>query len=408
MAFSVTYDASHKVKAGGSHLSNFCRHIARDADERNGMKYQHANKNIDASRTRLNTTWVRDAETGRYQPATGSQQLEDAVKNRLGAVTKKLRKDATVLRPLVLQLDPKYFEEECPDWKERGLPPHVQKLAVNKMLGWAMSEFGKENIVFASLHLDEYAPQLQVGFVPVTEDGRLSQKDFFKGPTHFKAQRKELLDRLTHAGFDAEYRTTERSREHLSSSEYQSKAERVKEAQKQAEAYLDDAKEVSAQANNQLAMNLEREDELDEREMKLRKREKELEEKLAQYEIDNSNLKIREGEARNLGYAEGVRLAQKEIEDYEEKLCKAIEEAQAVKDSANAVVADAVMMRDAFTRVNKRYKAHAPAWFTPEEIKTINSNLQVAQKSSVKLKNSSLTARQAQSRLSQAQSELEL
>lgn len=391
MAYSVTYDASHKVKAGGSHLSNFCRHIARDADERNGIKYEHANKNIDASRTRLNTTWVRNAETGRYEPATGSQQLEDAVKNRLGAVTKKLRKDATVLRPLVLQLDPKYFEEECPDWKEKGLPPHVQKLAVNQMLGWAMSEFGKENIVFASLHLDEYAPQLQVGFVPVTEDGRLSQKEFFKGPTHFKSQRKDLLDRLTRAGFDAEYRTTDRSREHLSSAEYQSKAERVKEAQKQAEAYLDDAKDVSAQANNQLAMNLDREDELDEREIKLNKREKELEKKLAQYEIDNSTLKIREGEARNSGYAEGIRLARKDIEEHEEEARKATEEAH--------------KMRDAFVRVNKKYPA---SYFTPEEVKIMKSNLQVAKTSSVKLRNSSVTLSESQSRLSQAQSGLEL
>jgi chromosome segregation ATPase len=96
-------------------------------------------------------------------------------------------------------------------------------------LDWACDEFGQKNIVGFSVHLDEYSPQVQVMFTPVTDDGRLAQKHFFKGPADLRRQHKELREHMDAAGYDVEFRVTERSREHLSSSEFQARADRLRD-----------------------------------------------------------------------------------------------------------------------------------------------------------------------------------
>jgi len=55
---------------------------------------------------------------------------------------------------------------------------------------FACKEFGKENIVRFTLHLDEKTPHLHVVAVPLTKDGRLSAKEIF-------GNRNELSDRQT-------------------------------------------------------------------------------------------------------------------------------------------------------------------------------------------------------------------
>lgn len=53
-------------------------------------------------------------------------------------------------------------------------------------------EYGKENIIYATVHLDEKVPHMHFGFVPLTEDGRLSAKDKIGN----KKQMTELQDRF--------------------------------------------------------------------------------------------------------------------------------------------------------------------------------------------------------------------
>jgi hypothetical protein len=234
MSYTMTFDASHKVGRGGGHSQGFVRHIARDADQRAGFQFPHANKNIIAARTALNFTQINDG-AGAFRALRSvdgrapSNELESYLESRLATVRKPLRKDAVVMRGLILQLDPKWFDDHNPDWQENGL----NRAAITNMgasLDWACREFGQKNIVGFSIHLDEYNPQLQLLFTPVTDDGRLSQKDFFKGPADFKRQHNELREDMDAAGYDVEFRVTERSKEHLSSSEFQARANRLRDA----------------------------------------------------------------------------------------------------------------------------------------------------------------------------------
>lgn len=246
MTYTMTFDASHKVGRGGGHVQGFMRHIARDADIRSGFQFVHANKNIDPARTPLNFTRVNNGAGGfrRLESVDGeppSKELENYLNSRLATVSRTLRKDAVVMRGIILQLDPRWFAEHNSDWRTDSLNAEARRF-IEESLDWACDEFEHRNIVGFSVHLDEYNPQIQVMMTPITKDGRLSQKDFFKGPADFMRQHKELRERMRAIGYDVEHRVSERSTEHLSSSEFQAKSDRMRdeaEAIQQERASLD-------------------------------------------------------------------------------------------------------------------------------------------------------------------------
>ncbi|MDT0209016.1 plasmid recombination protein [Curtobacterium sp. BRD11] len=272
MSYTMTFDASHKVGRGG-HAQRFFRHIAREADQEAGFHFVQTNKNIVPERTRNNRTLINDG-AGDFRQLVSvdgrppSAEFQTYLERRLATVKRPLRKDAVLVRGLILQLDPKWFDEFNPDWRTHG----PNKDAVDYMgasFDWATKEFGQANVLGFSLHLDEYNPQLQVLITPVTPDGRLSQKDYFKGPGDLRRQHKDLREHMAAAGYDVEDRVTERSREHLSSSEFQAKADRLRGATADAEAERA-AYETLQQSLGNRAKNL------DQREATLRSREESL------------------------------------------------------------------------------------------------------------------------------------
>ncbi|MEG9246842.1 plasmid recombination protein [Arthrobacter sp. Soc17.1.1.1] len=177
----------------------------------------------------MNRTFVNDGAGGFRVPVVTkdpqgrsrppSAEFADYRSARLAQVKKPLRKDAVVMRGVMLQLDPTWFDTHCPDWRTDGLNEVARRLVETQLI-WACKEFGQKNVMGGSLDLDETSPHLQLSVIPVTADGRLSQKDFFKGPGHFRKQRKELCDALEAAGYDPQRTPAERSTERTSSSEY--------------------------------------------------------------------------------------------------------------------------------------------------------------------------------------------
>lgn len=236
MSYTATFDASHKVKASGAHSTNFARHIARDADLAAGFTFVQRNPNIDPARTSMNITMINDGDGGWRAPvvtqdADGkdrppSAEIGDYLDARLATVKKQIKADAVAMRPLILQLDPEWFKEHNSDWRENGLNAEAERY-IEAQLQWASTEFGQENLPGFSVHMDETNPQLQLLFAPVTADGRLSQKDFFKGPGDLQRQHKEYRQALADAGYDVEFGVTARSKEHLSSAEYAVGARRL-------------------------------------------------------------------------------------------------------------------------------------------------------------------------------------
>jgi hypothetical protein len=239
VSWTVTYDASPeaKVKATGSHAVARDRHLGRGPDLAAGFAFRHRNPNIDPGRSKMNITFVNDGGGGFRVPVVTkdpmgrtrppSAEFADYRDSRLAQVKKPLRKDAVIMRGIMLQLDPKWFDAHCPDWRADGLNDEAQRF-MHAQLEWACQEFGQQNIVGGSLDLDETSPHLQLSVVPVTSDGRLSQKDFFRGPGHLVKQRKELCDALETAGYDPQRTPTVRSTERTSSAEYARTADKTR------------------------------------------------------------------------------------------------------------------------------------------------------------------------------------
>jgi flagellar biosynthesis/type III secretory pathway protein FliH len=235
MSYTITFDASHKVNVKGGHVAMFLHHIARDVDERNGVPREHANENIDSLRTLHNVTMVNDGSGG-FARARDFGQIDAYLQQRLATVKRKLRKDAVILRPFILQLDPKWFDDNAPDWKTTGDIGDEGRRFQAAALDWVCETFGQHRIVATSLHLDEDSPQLQVIFTPATDDGRLSQKDFFTGPPALRAMHTDLREHMAGAGYDVEFARTARSKERLSSQEFAAKADRVRDKEAAAQA----------------------------------------------------------------------------------------------------------------------------------------------------------------------------
>lgn len=94
-----------------------------------------------------------------------------------------VRKDAVRLVEGIVTASPEFFatkdESATLAWFEM-------------VLTWIETEFGHDNLVHATVHLDEATPHLHFGFVPLTEDGRLSAKDWMGS----KQALRDLQDRF--------------------------------------------------------------------------------------------------------------------------------------------------------------------------------------------------------------------
>lgn len=191
MAYTLSFDASVKVQRGA--VAGLLHHVGRDVDRQQGREVRHANQDIDASRTAGNMTMVADGN-GNWRACRSLDEIGVALDARLADVGKPLRKDAVVLRPLVLQLDP--------EWYAAHQGEDEQQAAAWAMMDWASDTFGASNLVYIARHGDEASPHLHIGFCPVTDDGRLSQKDWFSSPAALRAMHKDFREYMAGRGYD--------------------------------------------------------------------------------------------------------------------------------------------------------------------------------------------------------------
>lgn len=268
MGYTMSFDASCKLSR--SAVGGYLQHTARDVDKRNGREVRHSNEDIDPTRTGDNITRVYNAETGKYEDCKDSRQLLDALDKRLQSVKKPLRKDAVVLRPVILQLDP--------EWYAANQDEAARKKSYNRMLQWAGDTFGRENMIGFSLHQDETNPHIHVLVTPVTSDGRLSQKDWYSGPAALRQMHDGLREHMQKAGFDIEMRRKKPGKhaKRLSEGEYKDYAELEK--QRAAVAAREQAvREQEEQLRVRNRLLIDRETEVGEREEAVEGRERAVE-----------------------------------------------------------------------------------------------------------------------------------
>lgn len=130
-----------------------------DIHDNRKKEFSHTNQDIDFSQSENN-----------YNFKQISDSFYNLVQSRIKELNlpKAVRKDAIVMSQALITSD-KYFFDGLSNKQHHDFFKCAYEFIENR--------YGKENIISATVHLDEKTPHMHVNFVPVTSDGRLCAKD---------------------------------------------------------------------------------------------------------------------------------------------------------------------------------------------------------------------------------------
>lgn len=195
MGNHLSFDASLKVKKSDG-VGGYAMHVMRTADD--GIN--HSNTDIDASRTRYNKQYSFDDGYGNTLEERYARRMDDYDARTSTGKPKPLRKDAVVLRPFVVQPPIELFRDKTMEECEL-----LMDAFSNDALAFISENFGgTKNIIGACSHMDETSPHLHVAFMPMTDDGRLNQKEFFASPLAMKQMHQSFRTYMRDKGWDVE------------------------------------------------------------------------------------------------------------------------------------------------------------------------------------------------------------
>lgn len=166
-------------------------------------KESQTNPDIDEERTHLNYDLVNPGAIDYDEKI--NKMIEEGV-----TTNKAIRKDAVKLASFLVTSDSEYFQNLSEKEERRFFESAYEFFA---------EEYGDKNIAYASVHKDEKTPHMHVGFVPITEDGRLSAKDFFGKKQQLAQLQDKFHEHMVNEGFDLE-RGVASGRKHVTSAKY--------------------------------------------------------------------------------------------------------------------------------------------------------------------------------------------
>lgn len=192
-----------RVKSA-SDVSGIQKHIQRETEN-------YANKDIDKSKMHLNYDLINNTAID------FNQRVKKRIENGY-AGKRKVRSDAIKLVDGIITSDNKFFEK---------LDNLDTKDFFSHALEFVKNEFGAENIMYATVHLDEKTPHLHFGFVPLTEDGRLTAKEVIGGKGKMSRRQDTFNKFMNDKGYELKRGESSMisKREHVETSEYKNQTE---------------------------------------------------------------------------------------------------------------------------------------------------------------------------------------
>jgi len=174
----------------------------------------HSNKDIDVERSHLNFDLVNPSDIdyrNRIMSIIDEQREGD----------RAIRKDAVLVNEWIITSDQEFFKEMDLEETENFFAAAAE---------FYEERYGKQNIAYAQVHLDETTPHMHLGIVPM-RDGKLQAKNIFT--------RKELLSIqadlplfLEKRGFKLQRGEPNSERKHLTVSEFKDMHSRMSEMAK--------------------------------------------------------------------------------------------------------------------------------------------------------------------------------
>ena len=158
-----------KLASGGSVASSL-KHCYRDRET----------PNADAARTPDNEHH-------------GAKSTDEAMGKLREMLPTKRRKDAV----LVVE----YLMTASPEWWQQATPKQQAEF-FEKSKDWLAKKYGADRIVVATIHRDETSPHLSAFVVPLTQDGRLSAKEFIGDRAQMTLDQTTYAKAVEHLGLE--------------------------------------------------------------------------------------------------------------------------------------------------------------------------------------------------------------
>ncbi|MED0665619.1 MobV family relaxase, partial [Bacillus badius] len=229
----MSYAVVHMEKMKAYDLKGMQFHHQRERESR-------TNPDIAKERSRENYDLVNE------NPIDFNQRVKEIIESQKTG-TRKTRKDAVLVNELLVTSDREFFDR---------LDPDETRKFFKDSLTFFQERYGKQNIAYAVVHMDEKTPHMHMGVVPM-RDGRLQSKNVFN--------RQELLwlqdkfpEHMQKMGFELERGEKGFDREHLSVQDFKRKT--AKEQLEKEIASLE--KKLSGKKNELLILNEEISDEV--------------------------------------------------------------------------------------------------------------------------------------------------
>lgn len=230
---------------------------------------EHTYHNADPNRKHLNQEFAK-----KYKGKSLSESIAERLKEGYNG-KRKIRTDAK-----------KYIANILTGSHERMTEIFKDKQLANEWLKenykFACEEFGKDNIVRFTLHMDEKTPHIHCVTVPLTKDGRLSAKEIFGNAKQLKERQDKYAERMAKFGLERGEERRLTGAKHETAQEYRARinAEAKKEEFQPVKSLLgvktketiEKAKKELKQANFNIA----------EQEVKLQKKEKQIQKHIGQ------------------------------------------------------------------------------------------------------------------------------
>lgn len=345
---TLSFHAGTEGKMQRKNLKGALNHMLRKTM---GKHKNHGNEMIDSARTKDNIDWTKD---GRPVDELVDERIEMEYKGK-----KKLRSDAVVLREVIVQASPDVFVGLSEAEKQQKAIQFT-----NDSLSWFADEFGGKNIMAASIHLDETNPHTHIAIMPMTEDGRLSQKDFFKGPAGLKRQHREYREFMKGRGWGFDLENKYESVDGVSLPHYKANAQELEAKRIEHRDIIEELKsdrDVRQEAQDAVYNDIyasvlsDEREALNEREMALNEREKAIEAKEREQEERKEQLFNRTMVVS--GREHDVNKAERRIAGHE----------KVATDVLLAVLSDDVKRKSAYLRIKEK-GAFA---FQPESLRKV-------------------------------------
>ena len=167
-----------KVKSG-TNTTGIQKHVQRENNN-------YENEDIDHSKTYLNYDLVN----------ANKQNFNNLIDEKIEqnyTGKRKIRTDAIKHIDGLITSDNDFFDNQTPE---------DTKQFFEYAKAFLEQEYGKDNLLYATVHMDEKTPHMHYGVVPITDDGRLSAKEVVGNKKALTAFQDRFNEYVNQRGYD--------------------------------------------------------------------------------------------------------------------------------------------------------------------------------------------------------------